>query len=82
VGPRPGFGRGGGAGPRGTCPFVRMGAQAQAAGAVGLVIVNGDNDAVRMVGDASALTLPVALLNANSGAGGDAFGCWGVPGCL
>eukprot|EP00667_Euglena_gracilis_P000839 EG_transcript_839 len=52
---------------RGNCTFAQKAGVAQEQGAIGLVIVNLDNDPVRMIGDGSALRIPVAIIGAQGG---------------
>lgn len=53
---------------RGTCPFVDKATHAQAAGAIGVVIVNNTSGVIGMGGDAPGVTIPVVMISQADGA--------------
>jgi hypothetical protein len=52
---------------RGTCAFVDKATHAQAAGAIGLVVVNNAAGVVQMGGDAASVTIPVVSISQDDG---------------
>ena len=53
---------------RGTCPFVDKATHAQAAGAIGVVVVNNASGVIGMGGDAPGVTIPVVMISQEDGA--------------
>jgi hypothetical protein len=52
---------------RGTCAFVLKAQNAQAAGAVGIIIINRDPDPIPMGGSEPAVTIPVVMIGSGPG---------------